>query len=404
VRYLGNKTKLLPAIESLLAARGVRPGALVLDVFTGTASVARRMKALGYRVAANDLMACAVVNARATVGLRGPPRFAKLLGRAPLRKFLASSAAREALASDGDRATLPLRAALAFLERRAEPREGLIFRQYSDGGPAGRCFFRGEIGRAIDGVHACLEKWQRERWIDESERCVLLASLVDGADRVANISGTYGAFLKSWQPNARGPLELRPPPIVPGPAARVFRRDGNELVRRFACDVLYVDPPYNRRQYAKNYHVLEVIAELSDVRDRERYEAEIYGKTGLRPMDDRVSDYCLGDARSGTSPCARAFAALVKDARAEHLVVSYNEEGILSLDEITAALEAACGDGFRRERDHLVLSTKRFRSDADRGAARTYRVLEGHAKDEVREWLFYGRKNGALARAGRRSA
>jgi adenine-specific DNA-methyltransferase len=219
------------------------------------------------------------------------------------------------------------------------------------------------------------------------ERDVLLASLIDAADRVANISGTYGAYLKTWQKNALAPLELRCPPIVPGPRARVFRCDGNELVRRVACDVLYVDPPYNDRQYPKNYHVLEVLAEILDVLDVDAYEASIYGKTGLLPFGDRQSDYCRG------STCARAFRELVAEARAEHIIVSYNEEGILSREEIARAFREACGDGgFSLERDHLVIPHKRFRSDADRGAARRYRVLEGRGRNEVGEWLFYGRK------------
>jgi adenine-specific DNA-methyltransferase len=409
MRYIGNKTKLLPAIESLLESRGVAPGSTLLDVFAGTASVARRMKTLGYRVIANDIMACSAVAARATIGVAGPPELASLVSRAPFRKFLATTAGRAAVERVAAPATcegeaLALRAALAYLNERAPEREGVIARQYSESGPGERRFFRAETGRRIDGAIALLREWRGNGWVTAVERDVLLAALIDAADRVANISGTYGAFLKTWQPNALGPLALRAPAIVPGPPGRVFRRDGNELVREVECDVLYVDPPYNRRQYPKNYHVLEVIAELPDVRDEARFEAAIYGKSGLLPYEDRLSDYCVGPRRGKPSPCARAFADLVAGARAEHLVISYSEEGILSLDEIASALAAACGrDGFDLERDHLRIAYKRFRSDADRGAARTYRVLEGHAKDEVSEWLFYARKRGARSKARARA-
>jgi adenine-specific DNA-methyltransferase len=189
--------------------------------------------------------------------------------------------------------------------------------------------------------------------------------------------------------------------VVPGKGSRVFCEDANELVAQVECDVLYIDPPYNRRQYAKNYHVLEVIAELNSVEDEARYEATLYGKTGLRDFEGRRSAYCLADARGGASPCERAFADLVGRARAEHIVISYNEEGILSREALERAL-AAVSPRFELERGLVELAYKRFRSDRDQGARRTYRVLEGRARDEVREWLIYARKPRARgARRGR---
>ncbi len=169
-----------------------------------------------------------------------------------------------------------------------------------------------------------------------------------------------------------------------------------KLVRRLPVDVLYLDPPYNQRQYAKNYHVLEVLAELHTIDDLPAYEQEIYGKTGLRTFEDRRSDYCRRSARRrGPSPCALAFADLVKNARAEHIVVSYSEEGILSREEIGRALADAAGQQrYDFARDHEEVSHKRFRSDRQR-KGRNYRVLEGRDRDEVAEWLFYVRKQPA---------
>jgi adenine-specific DNA-methyltransferase len=303
--------------------------------------------------------------------LSGPPTFDQLLGASPF----ASTTAR----------SNPLQAVLDHFNTRARLEDGLIFRQFSDGGPAGRLFFTGENGRRIDSVIATLKEWIGEGWITRDERDVLLASLIDAADRVANTSGVYGAFLKTFQRNAQKPLELLPPPIVSGPAAQVFNEDGNQLVRRLNADVVYIDPPYNQRQYPKNYHVPEVIAELSDVVDVVSYEAQIRGKTGLLPFEDRRSDYCK------KAKCAGVFTDLLLHARTEHILVSYSEEGILSADEIAAALTAACGpEGFSQ----VVIDHKRFRSDTDRGG-RNYHQVEGRNRDRVGEWLFHARKAAA---------
>jgi adenine-specific DNA-methyltransferase len=379
VRLIGNKTKLVPAIEDFLARRGVTGGSL-LDVFAGTGAVARHFRARGFRVHANDLLWSSYVAQRAFVAQAGVPDLAGPCATAPVRRFAQAGAA-------------PLETVVAYLNDLA-PAPGLVARQYAEGGPGGRLFFSAGNGARIDAVHAQLVAWRAEGRVDDDGFYLLLALLLEAADRVANISGTYGAFLKALQASAREPLRLRAPTLpLEGPAGRATRDDGNRVVRRVKADVLYVDPPYNHRQYVKNYHVPEVLAELHTVADPAAYEASIYGKTGLRAFEDRLSAYCRRVARRAETSCEAAFTDLVRAARAEHIVVSYSEEGILSREAIGRALAAAAGRrAFDFERDHEEIAYKRFRSDRDRDAGRTYRVLDGRGRDEVREWLFYVRK------------
>ena len=396
MRYIGNKTKLLPAIEGLLLEKGIAPPGVFLDIFSGSGAVSRRMKQLGWRVVANDHLVCAATQARAAVELERSPAFRSVLARKELRSFVRSTTGKEAIArTEGD--SHELSAVVAFLNQ-VPGAPGLISRQYSEGGPAGRRFFTRAVGERIDGVRETLARWRADGALGPREEPVLLASLIDAADRCANISGTYGAFLKTWQANARGPLALRCPHVVPGKGSRVHCRDANELVREVPCSVLYIDPPYNRRQYAKNYHVLEVIAELASVEDEAAYEETIYGRTGLREFEGRRSAYCLG--RGEVSPCEAAFGDLLENARAEHIVVSYNEEGILSRDGFERVLSRAC-PGFDMGRGLVEVSYKRFRSDKDQAARRSYRVLADRKKDEVREWLIYARKTTPALRAPR---
>jgi len=409
VRLIGNKTRLLSAIEGFLAERGVRGGTF-LDVFAGTASVARHFRGRGFRVRSNDLLAASYAIQRTYVATGAAPDLTGALGDRAVRRFLASRDGRAAVeaVAPGPPGTEDLRRVVAFLNAGLPPREGLFARQFAAGGPAGRLFFSAGNGARIDAVHGRLLAWRRRGRIDDDGFYVLLGCLLEAADRVANISGTYGAFLKKLQTSAREPLTLRVPALDLGsPAGRAYREDGNRLVRRLKADVLYVDPPYNQRQYAKNYHVLEVLAELHTVDDLAGYEDTIYGKTGLRAFEDRLSDYCRRtDRRRGRpSPALAAFRDLVARARAEHVVVSYSEEGILSREEIGRALADAAGlERYDFARDFAEVAHKRFRSDKD-AAGRRYRVLDDRRRDEVHEWLFYVRKPvGARRRARARGA
>lgn len=390
MRLIGNKTKLVPAIEDFLARRGVTGGTL-LDVFAGTASVGRHFRGAGFRVRTNDLMWSSYVIQRAYVELEGVPDLAGVADTADVRRFRSE---RPGGAGERD-----LAAALAFLEEGLAPCDGLMSRQYAEGGPCERLFFSRSNGLKIDAIHRQLLAWRAARRLDDDGFYLLLALLLEAADRVANISGTYGAFLKQLQPSAREPLRLRAPDLpLRGPAGRASRDDANRAVRRIPADVLYIDPPYNQRQYVKNYHVLEVLAELHTIDDLGAYEASIYGKTGLRGFEDRLSSYCRRNARGRDASCEQAFRDLVAAARAEHIVVSYSEEGILSREAIGRALAAAAGrPTYDFDRDHEEISYKRFRSDKD-GARRAYRVLEGRSRDEVREWLFYVHKPRTAAR------
>ncbi|MBL4849783.1 MAG: DNA adenine methylase [Planctomycetes bacterium] len=395
MRLIGNKTKLLGSIEEFLTERGV-VGGTFLDVFAGTASVGRHFRARGFQVRSNDLMVGSAVRQHTYIALRRYPSLAKVRDQQPVRRFLRSPAGRRALAERGapPKGASGLYEVVAYLNSQLPEVEGLFARQYSEGGVGERLFFSAENGRRIDSVHNQLMVWRQAGTVNESEHLLLLTGLLEAVDRVANISGTYGAFLKKLQGSARDRMILRPPVIeTQGPAGRVFNEDANALVRRLPVDVLYLDPPYNGRQYAKNYHVVEVLAELHSVQlsgaCMEAYEAEIYGKGGLRPFVDRQSSYCRKRKSKGRPDCAEAFFDLVTNARAEHIVVSYSEEGILSREQIGEALAQAAGTSdYDYEQGHLEIGYKRFRSDADK-KNRTYRQPEGRAKDVVAEWLFY---------------
>jgi adenine-specific DNA-methyltransferase len=351
VRYIGNKTRLLGFIADVLEDRGIRPGTAV-DPFSGTASVAADLKRRGFRVVASDIMEYAYVFARAYVEV---PR----LPSAP--------ALQDIVGSDDD----SLESILSYLDR-LDGEPAFVHEHYSpdggDGAIHGRMYFTPANAARIDAIRGVLDGWQRHRLIDGDTFHVLLAALLEAADRVANTTGVYAAFVKSWQPNATRPLELRVPAVVPGNGCRAARRDAVDLVSELPdFDLLYLDPPYNSRQYAGYYHIPELIALGwfdGDVQTR--------GKTGLIGDERTRSDW------SRRSRCEAAFEKLVDTARWKHLVLSYNAEGIIPEDTIRRTL-CGCGRAATYRRHELVY--RRYRSDSD-GDNRRYRA------DEVKEYLY----------------
>jgi adenine-specific DNA methylase len=407
MRLLGNKTRLLTEIEGFLTERGVTGGTFT-DIFCGTARVGRHFKSLGFRVFANDRLSMCFTKAVAEVEVNGYPSFAAL--REKYRKVFRSRAFGGAGGSpDLPEAARPLSDVLRLLSYRLDPEESLIYRNFCPGGGAGRMYFSDENGRHIDAILRFIRENNNQGHLSRHELYLLLSVLLDAADRVANISGTYGAYLKKFQSNALNPLRLEVPEITSSTKKhQAFHSDANELVRELDTDVLYIDPPYNSRQYAANYHVLEIIAEHHTIENLEAYETSLYGKTGLRPYATEKSAYCVPPLRGRSGgDVLSAMADLILSSRARHVLVSYNEEGLLSREQLGHILALfADTASFDFESNMRQVLYRRFRSDSDRPAGesvrrRQYKVIEGKARDEISEWLLFASCPHRQSRGGR---
>lgn len=392
MNYIGSKMKLLSEIRSRLEQHGVAPPGVFCDVFSGTSVVAQMAKRMGFRVISNDLQFYSYSLQHAFIGCNGYPQFQTLRDRVPQidqvpvecdparrrlqvrgeeRPLLSFGIVGDpgSLASEG----LPLLRTLAYLNE-LEPRDGLFVDTYCEGGSAGRNYYSRRNGMICQAVRDTLQEWRRQGWIDEREFHVLLASLLESMDMVANTASIYGAFLKHIKPAAQQALALRAPLLLNGyQSHRVYRQDANALIRELAAqgeyDVLYIDPPYNRRQYHSNYHLLETIA----CWDLDGFTP--IGKTGLRPEEGKRSDYAM------RSTARKAMADLLKHARFRHILISYNNEGLIQEDELVEMLNAKSPSGVR---DYHKIAYRRFRADVDSET----RVYKG---DEVEEFLFYVR-------------
>ena len=335
MRYIGCKNNLLPYIDEVVRQAGCSGGVLC-DLFAGTHSVAVHFKKRGFQILSNDLLFLAYVFGRALIQNNRQPTFERL-GGPPWN----------------------------HLNRLNGISDGFVFNAYCPGGDNayGRQYFSNRNGQRIDAIRQEIEQWRKAGLLTEGEYYLLLLSLLEAASRVANIAGTYGAYLKDWDPRTRKPLTLEPITVIPSDKEHVvYREDANRLIEHIECDVLYLDPPYNTRQYITNYHVLETIA---------RYDApEVYGKTGLRPYsEDEKSAYCSKAA------CLTAFADLIRKAKARHIIVSYNSEGIMEAEEILDVLRAK-----GEVRQMIPIDYQRFKSHSN-----------STSNTKVREYLFHVR-------------
>ena len=273
MRYIGNKENLCDKIYHTLYTHQIQ-GETLFDAFAGTTSVSQYFKSKGYQIISSDLMYFSFVLQKAYIANNDTQLFSSLAAELPntSHKLFTSN----------------LEIVLSFLDD-IFPIEGFIFENYTPKGtahlPTPRMYFSDENGRKIDAVRQQIELWHQKNNITENEYFVLLACLIESISFYANIAGVYAAFHKKWDPRAIKPLTLRPIKLLNNHKEnQVYNTDSVTLLNKIEADIFYLDPPYNARQYAPNYHLIETIA---------KYDyPTIKGVTGLRDYAEQKSLFC----------------------------------------------------------------------------------------------------------------
>jgi adenine-specific DNA-methyltransferase len=391
VRYIGSKSRLLGFIRNVVEEKA--PGAkIACDIFAGTAAVAGLFKKMGYTVISNDIMEYSYAFQVAAVEACQYPRFEGLYrdeivseARADIELRVAWNPLGAALPEEA----APLAGVVNYLNR-GHANRGFFWNNFSvekvkpspymppekEQPEEERMFFTSENAERIDGIRAVLHEWRKQDRVTKVEFYVLLAALVNAADAAANTTGVYGAFLKEFGSRQDRPLELQVPRIsVQSPAKPHHCRRGNavDCAREEKFDLLYLDPPYNRRDYAANYHVPELIA-----RGWFDWEPTLEGKTGMvREFTELRSDFCL------KSKCINALEDLVsaaaKHSGVRYILMSYSSEGLIPDEEVERVFNSAGRPGTYEK---FTQDYKRYRSDSD-SPGRAYK------SDSVQELLYF---------------
>ncbi len=305
MRYYGNKTKLLPFIEEVVEQTRINGSSTFFDLFSGTSAVGKHFKKKGYRVCSNDILEFAFSLAKTYIELNAIPKFNRLK-----KEFKFNT----------------INGILSYLNKLDNKDEGFIYKNYSPNGK--RKYFTEENAIKIDIIRKQIYEWRKEKLITELEYYYLITSLLNAINLVSNVSGTYAAFLKKWDKRALKKIVLKEIEIIESKQKnRVFKKDANELINEIEPDILYLDPPYNCRQYASNYFILELIAEGWFEK-----EPVIYGQTGMREYSNQKSRYC------SKNYALSELSDLIEKAKSKCILLSYNNEGIIAEEEIVDIL------------------------------------------------------------------
>ncbi len=326
MNYIGSKHKLNPWILETVTDSVSMPlhEVVFCDLFAGTGAVGRNFKTLVKTVIANDIEFYSYILLQNYIGNHKSLDFGKYIGELN---------------------ELP-------------GKKGFVFENYTEGGSAGRLYFSEENGKKIDAMRIQIEHWKTSNAIDEPLYYFLLASLIESADKVANTASVYGAYLKKIKKSAAKTLILQPAIFdITENKHLVFQEDANHLIKNVSGDILYLDPPYNARQYGANYHLLNTIA---------KYDTFVpQGKTGLRSYEK--SSYCK------KGEVAKSFEDLIAGAQFNYVFLSYNNEGLMSQKEVETIM---------KQYGNYTLKTKNYqRFKADKTANRN------HKADATQEYL-----------------
>ena len=269
-RFLGNKYKLLGFIEDIVNEKCNGFNSFC-DIFAGTGVVGERFNEKDIKVISNDLL------------------FSNYF---PLKAFLGSTQINLDV----------LKEKIDFLNNLKTNQDNYFSIHY------GNTYFTLENARKIGAIREGINKIAD----NENEKAVLITALLYATDKVANTVGHYDAYRKNL--DTIQSIQLLVPDITleNNTNNEVFREDANLLIRKISCDVLYIDPPYNSRQYCDTYHLLENLATWE--------KPQVYGRAKKMDRSHLKSKYCLKVA-------SKVFEDLIKNANCKHILVSYNNTG-----------------------------------------------------------------------------
>ncbi|MEZ6210213.1 MAG: DNA adenine methylase [Phycisphaerales bacterium] len=311
IKYIGSKRTLMPVIlDAVRLAGGART---VVDLFSGTSRVGHALKGAGYRVVSNDHNAYAHTLARCYV----------------------QADAEDVLADAG-------RLVREFNGMNGEP--GYFTETFCERSR----YFQPKNGARIDAIREAIAR----KGLEPELESVMLVSLMEAADRVDSTTGLQMAYLKQWAPRAFNDLELRVPEVLPRSAhgkGEAHCMEAVEAARLLDGDVAYIDPPYNQPFVSGELPHLGVARSVGQAR-------------GVRGgVQARVDVRGRKSAFNSRPKFAGAMRELLGAVQAPVLIVSFNNEGYLSLRDGSDAGRIVGRGGGRGDDDRERLQAVRGR-------------------------------------------
>lgn len=418
-RYLGKKSAILDSILEVVGNH-CEPGGTVTDIFSGSLAVSLGLKREGYNVIANDINLFSYVLGKAFLTLHGLPEVElDELVRDEGRKnevsteatvwtsSLEGEAGFEFLEEAENREKFEqILAVLKYLEdaeqgylppefRRTDiadtyTEEGARSRYESQRGSSGRRrFFTHSNGLQIDTILNHLRLWRHRRTISPDLYFVLLACLLRAVEKVSNTQGTFHDFPRDrYDPRSQKKLQFEAPPLgyalLDGQHKLGRERDSLKFVTEIPRhDVIYIDPPYNFRQYTAYYFMFNLLCRYPELNDPEEYFSNVEYVRGQNMEYDYSSPF------SKKRTFLKSLKKLIEVAPARTVLLSYFD----GRNHSNGQTETVRGRG--------IDSVKGlFKSDVFRPGTlnvlpveRTnYQSYGGHTAEDINEYLFVAQK------------
>jgi len=324
LNYIGSKFQLLNWIDDAICEKTsweTFEGKTVADIFAGTGIVSHHFRLKGATVISND---------------------AELYSSIITHSFTRSVYSKKC-------ETIIAMIQLEIANGSHKDFAGFISQKYSPYNGNERKFFTIENASRIDYIRKRIEEIKGDLTGDEYK--FILASLIISADAVSNVPAVYGCFLKNFKAKANKLLAFVPihtntvVASVDSVTSNCNVLD-DSFISSFKADMVYLDPPYNERQYSKNYFPLNMIALTPE---QQMLELPLKGKTGI-PESCFISPFC----RKGLVEAA--FDKLFQNLNTTWIFLSYNSESLVTKEKMLA-LMGKYGEVTVKDRDY-----KRFKS------------------------------------------
>lgn len=298
MRYLGSKTSVLSEIKKIIDEYDEKY--VFCDPFGGIGTVGSYMKKLGYKVITGDILT-----------------FAHFFQIALIEntKTNVLDNVKNIIGVETDEQVEDFFNCL-------ELRCGWLVEEYA----IKRKFFTVENAMRIQACIDCIWEWNRKDELKKYEYEILIASLIQSIDKVANTAGTYYAYLKDYYRKAKQSFRFELISIIQSEKqCQSYLMDANDLVKVCKYDILYLDPPYNERKYERYYHLPETIAK--------GVVPKPVGKSGVFVHDSLESAYNRKREAVG------AFTELINSANAKCIIFHYTDNGLIDIKEARKILQ-----------------------------------------------------------------
>ncbi len=298
-RYIGNKSKLNDWIMQIIQSNSHNAHSFC-DIFAGTGTVAAR-------------------------AIRGLDEYKQpLYSKVILNDLLYSNhSIYNAFLAKGDFSLSKLQTLVDLWNNAQITEENWFSVSYGDK------YFSAEVARKVGFIRQQIEEYKSD--LTDKEYHILLASLIYSIDRLANTVGHFEAYIKNAAPKNNLTLHLVDAHSFDN--VEIYQEDSNQLAKRIQADIVYIDPPYNSRQYSRFYHVYETLVKWD--------KPQLFG-VARKPAPENMSDYC-------SSKAVYALQNLIQNLNTKYIAVSYNNtynsrskssQNKISLEQIQSILQA----------------------------------------------------------------